>query len=431
MVDKVATNIKDDSMAGFGGAGLGGKRPGRGVAGSRALGTVGESRADAQARSLRYNTATYLSEPSDRAVYADFLREFNLDARVNEVTTLLSTDTELRRIHSQLVPRKVPYNTFWARYFFALHQLEAQAGKRRALLERVEAEAAEDGAWDDDGWGDSGWADEVTPSIPKDSNIKAKPAAAKADDSWNDGWEEAESSAASAESAAPSNQHKPKRPTKKADATARKTAVAPTTIVAKNCDSSPNEVSAADSEVASSTVAKEAGIDQEKKKEVLNNGKITSKNVGSATQDDDDPDQMAPIEIDDIARVETEEGEASSDDEVTFRETTTSPPVTVAAGVEAQAIVQENEKAECHKASSEKEEIGAASALCDTVTLPGDNKSASDGRPAQNTVTQLTDSEGVNNDRPASGHSIESPVAPAETAGGDGDDRNDDWGDWD
>eukprot|EP00041_Stephanoeca_diplocostata_P034379 m.1170115 g.1170115 ORF g.1170115 m.1170115 type:complete len:191 (-) comp24510_c0_seq11:6002-6574(-) len=115
---------------------------------------LGETREEAQARELRHDPTTYTAEPED-PTYGTWKNSFDLDDRVTEVSTLLSTDGTLRRLHAKLVPRKVSYNQFWARYFFAMHLLKMQGQKRQALLDRIGRD--DDSAADqDDGFADWG-----------------------------------------------------------------------------------------------------------------------------------------------------------------------------------------------------------------------------------------------------------------------------------
>ncbi|KAH7888462.1 hypothetical protein F5I97DRAFT_2054997 [Phlebopus sp. FC_14] len=73
-------------------------------------------------------------------------------ARVAEALS----DPVLQDTLETLVPSSMPEEVFWIRYFFRVHQIEAEASKRKALLEGT-TENEDDFSWEDD-------EDEATPS---------------------------------------------------------------------------------------------------------------------------------------------------------------------------------------------------------------------------------------------------------------------------
>jgi len=120
------------------------------------LGTVSYDRAEAQLIAIQRDRNTYLSDPEgDPVEYTEWTEGCDLNERTEEITKLLSTDDVIRKLHSELVPKKISYNVFWHRYFYSLHRLKA-AGDRRQELVRAFEEDVDDQLEFDDDWGDGG-----------------------------------------------------------------------------------------------------------------------------------------------------------------------------------------------------------------------------------------------------------------------------------
>lgn len=62
------------------------------------------------------------------------------------------------------MPRKISYNQFWIRYFYALHLIHEKEQKRKALLDRFLPKS--DGDGDGEGWGGDDWGDDSASSAP-------------------------------------------------------------------------------------------------------------------------------------------------------------------------------------------------------------------------------------------------------------------------
>jgi hypothetical protein len=78
---------------------------------------------------------------------------------------------------AELVPRKISYNQFWVRYFYALYLVKEKEQKRKALLDRFLPQPDEEGDTAD-GWGDDTWGDEAkSPTIPTVSARTTSPSA--------------------------------------------------------------------------------------------------------------------------------------------------------------------------------------------------------------------------------------------------------------
>lgn len=88
-------------------------------------------------RSLQTNQATYLTDPSDEATFADFQTSFDSDSYKSVISDLLIENAQMRLLYSQLVPAQMSNNLFWSRYFFKVNQLEEEHRKRVKLIERA------------------------------------------------------------------------------------------------------------------------------------------------------------------------------------------------------------------------------------------------------------------------------------------------------
>eukprot|EP00038_Savillea_parva_P029601 m.72153 g.72153 ORF g.72153 m.72153 type:complete len:540 (-) comp8764_c0_seq2:346-1965(-) len=149
----IASTLKDDVAAGANKKGSAGRARKKGGV------MLGETREEAKVRELRHDPATYLTKPKDELHFAAWSDTFDLNSQVTEVSSLLSTDSSLRKLHAKLVPRKISYNQFWIRYFYALHVIKEKEQKRKALLDRFLPQKDDEGDGADDAWGDA-WGDD-------------------------------------------------------------------------------------------------------------------------------------------------------------------------------------------------------------------------------------------------------------------------------
>ncbi|KAJ1467614.1 hypothetical protein T484DRAFT_1921390 [Baffinella frigidus] len=88
---------------------------------------------------LQGTASTYTSDPSDAAAYAAFLETFNAQEYTGKVEALLRDVKAVAGMHETLVPEKVPYKQFWARYFYKAGKLE-QEEERKKKASKVEQE---------------------------------------------------------------------------------------------------------------------------------------------------------------------------------------------------------------------------------------------------------------------------------------------------
>lgn len=124
----------------------------------------GTSRYDTDLFKLHTSEGTFLEQ-------VDGDGEFDVEAKTSEVSALLAKypDT-LEKLMNELVPVKVSYNLFWARYFIAEDKLKRSEQQRRELLKKDDDEGFD---WDDDD------DDAVDVGHPKERNAKSDD-----DDDW-------------------------------------------------------------------------------------------------------------------------------------------------------------------------------------------------------------------------------------------------------
>jgi len=119
------------------------------------------SRREERLRVLRSDAQTFTAEPPDADVFAAWSADFNLLDRSSEIQALLRESPELHGLHGQLVPQKMPYRTFWERYFYRVHRMDADEARRAAAMQRAAAPQPLDESLSLD-WGDGD--DDATPA---------------------------------------------------------------------------------------------------------------------------------------------------------------------------------------------------------------------------------------------------------------------------
>lgn len=139
------------------------------------------TRFDAQLHVIHSNLESFTVDPaSDK--FADFKKEFNVDAKTDNIASHLEKFPELRSAMEKLVPETVDYVEFWTRYYFLRLVIETEEQKRKELLKGTffpdddrsylhaqthcitgaNAEDEEEVGWDDDSDSESG-----SPSTPQ------------------------------------------------------------------------------------------------------------------------------------------------------------------------------------------------------------------------------------------------------------------------
>ncbi|KAJ6160950.1 hypothetical protein N7470_004346 [Penicillium chermesinum] len=119
------------------------------------------TRFDAQLHVIHTNLDSFTKDPvSDK--FPEHKKEFNVDAKTDEIASYLEKYPELRSAMEKLVPETVEYADFWTRYYFLRLVIETEEQKRKELLKGAHAEEEEEVGWDDDSESES-----ESPSTPQ------------------------------------------------------------------------------------------------------------------------------------------------------------------------------------------------------------------------------------------------------------------------
>lgn len=91
------------------------------------------TRFDAQLHVIHSTPESFTKEPvSDK--FPEYKKEFNVDAKTDEIASHLEKYPELRSAMEKLVPETVEYADFWTRYYFLRLVIETEEQKRKELL---------------------------------------------------------------------------------------------------------------------------------------------------------------------------------------------------------------------------------------------------------------------------------------------------------
>lgn len=110
---------------------------------------VHATRLEAQLHVIHTTPASFLNEPVSNN-YVTWIDNFNVDGKTVDIAKDLAQYEELRRATEKLVPEHVEYTSFWTRYYFLRHVIEAQEQRRRELLKETRQTEEEEIAWDDE-----------------------------------------------------------------------------------------------------------------------------------------------------------------------------------------------------------------------------------------------------------------------------------------
>lgn len=91
------------------------------------------TRFEAQLHVIHANLENFLHDPASEQ-WPVFKAEFNVGAKTDAIAADLDTYPELRAAMEKLVPEKVEYGDFWARYYFLRLVIETEEQKRKELV---------------------------------------------------------------------------------------------------------------------------------------------------------------------------------------------------------------------------------------------------------------------------------------------------------
>ena len=103
-----------------------------GSSGKRVIHTT---RFDAQLHVIHTTLASFTEDPvGSGEEWERFERDFDVGKKTDDVAGDLEKYEDLRTAMEKLVPEKVEYKDFWARYYFLRHVVETQEEKRKEML---------------------------------------------------------------------------------------------------------------------------------------------------------------------------------------------------------------------------------------------------------------------------------------------------------
>jgi len=107
------------------------------------------TRFDAQLHVIHSTLDSFLKDPVSKE-YENWAKEFNVDSKTEDISKDLEKYEELRVAMETLVPDRVPYESFWKRYYYLRHSIETAEARRRDLLKGASVDNEEEVGWDDD-----------------------------------------------------------------------------------------------------------------------------------------------------------------------------------------------------------------------------------------------------------------------------------------
>lgn len=91
------------------------------------------TRFEAQLHVIHSNLENFTKDPESEQ-WPAFQKDFNVDAKTDEIATDLEKYPDLRSAMEKLVPEEVEYAQFWCRYYFLRFVIETEEQKRKELL---------------------------------------------------------------------------------------------------------------------------------------------------------------------------------------------------------------------------------------------------------------------------------------------------------
>lgn len=91
------------------------------------------TRFEAQLHVIHSNLENFTKDPESEQ-WPAFHKDFNVEAKTDEIASDLENYPELRSAMEKLVPEQVEYGQFWSRYYFLRFVIETEEQKRKELL---------------------------------------------------------------------------------------------------------------------------------------------------------------------------------------------------------------------------------------------------------------------------------------------------------
>lgn len=127
-------------------------------------GKLSATRTEAQLFTLHTSPDLYLTEDKDPD-FETFKSTFDVEQKTDEITKLVKENKNLKKLSTELVPAKVKYPEFWARYFYMHDKILQQESNRKKLLTEKNSNSDKE----DLSWGDEDEEDEDSHDTKKSS----------------------------------------------------------------------------------------------------------------------------------------------------------------------------------------------------------------------------------------------------------------------
>lgn len=67
---------------------------------------------------MQRDSSTYCDEPEDCSEFQKWKAEFSVEAKEQDIHKLIDENAFMAELQARIVPRLVPYETFWMRYYY-------------------------------------------------------------------------------------------------------------------------------------------------------------------------------------------------------------------------------------------------------------------------------------------------------------------------
>lgn len=123
---------------------------------------IHSTRLDAQLHALHESPDPFLASFEGDQEFDRFAASFDIKDHTDIIASQLDQFPQLRSLMETVVPEKCSYGDFWVKYYYMRRQIDEQEARRRAVLQRAQAEDEDEVPWDDEDEDDE---DNVKPKV--------------------------------------------------------------------------------------------------------------------------------------------------------------------------------------------------------------------------------------------------------------------------
>jgi len=113
-------------------------------------GAIVIDRVKSKLHTMTVDEDVFLKDPADIKAYENWILQFDLEKKNEEMSDLMTANPHLQLRYAQLVPQKVSHLVFWHRFYYHVHELylvvaeeEKELARKKALAKKAAAEAKE------------------------------------------------------------------------------------------------------------------------------------------------------------------------------------------------------------------------------------------------------------------------------------------------